>query len=82
MKLKSFYVRPSHMAKTGDRYWPKGPIGVNLDPSKLLDIRFTDQDGKEFFISYSESQVEAMVNEVGCFQPYIPMLIIGVLEWD
>lgn len=70
-----YAIMPSGMDRIGNCFWPDGiPTGSSHPAHK---DRFVDSHGVEFFICYTQAQIEAQVARQCCFAPYFPLLISG-----
>lgn len=61
------------MDRIGNTFWPDGLPTGSSKPAH--NDRFVDSFGAEFFICYTQAQIEAQVARLFCFAPYFPLLV-------
>lgn len=61
------------MEHIGNYYWPRGiPPGSSVT---AYISHYTDPDGVEFHVCYTQAQIDEEVSAHGYFAPYITLLI-------
>lgn len=78
--MSMYYLRPNHLKLADGRYWPEG-IPEESDKTKVHDIRFSDEDGVQFSISYTGCQIGEIVKRTnGVWFPFVPVGVTGVVK--
>lgn len=70
-----YSVKPYGMQTIGNTYWPDGlPTGSSKPAWK---DRHVDSMGMEFFICYTQEQIDAQVARQVVFAPFFPLMVSG-----
>ena len=66
----------SKMPHIEDFYWPDGiPDGSSNTKPYGDKSEYVDSEGKNFWICYTEAQIQRQCQQNGFFSPYIPLIM-------